>query len=809
MKDFAAASVNRPLTGIRVIDVVDGPLQTVGRILSDLGAEVIRVEPPGGATARRSGVMFKDVSLTFEVRNAGKQSLVVDTDTDAGRQEFLDLAQGASVVIRDGSVRKWAQKGLDAETLRIFNERLVVMELSDFGSFGDRASWTGTADVHAALSTVLSRSGLPEMVEPLLPPEFLMYESAAVQAVWSVMLELANVRATGNGDVADFSVQEALIQILDPAFGIGGSARVGVPLRDLPRGRPDARHLYPIFRAANGWVRICVLSKRQWQGMFEWLDRPADFADPKYDSTNARFAAAPQLYPLIGQLFEKLTMEEAVEQGQKLGVPTAALAGPREVLAEDAFRENGSFLETSIAGHPAAVHSGWYEIDGVRVPAQGPGPRLGQATPSSLVTGLVPLPGARPGKLPFEGLRVLDLGVIVVGSELGRLFADYGADVIKVESSSFPDGSRQSPNGEPITEGASWGMRNKRSLGLNLRSDEGKQIFAELVKVSDVILTNFKPGTLASLGFDMETLRRLNPGVILSESSAFGNHGSWSRRLGYGPLVRASAGLSSLWSYPDEQDGFSDAITIFPDHVVARLNAAAIVALLVRRDRTGSGGQVSTAQVDAIFGGLADALLAESLAPGSGGLQTAGNDRPYDAFRGVFPAKGDDEWIVIDADTDERFRAAAITIGRPDLARDPAFSTPARRWARRNELRHLLAQWTQTRNPHSAAAFLQAAGVPAGAMLRADDLQTDPHLRGRGVFGELIQPQLDEPLITNLGETRSQALPDPLLTPAPLMAEHTREVLIDTLGLDDGEVDRLLGQGALEENPAARSLPVA
>jgi crotonobetainyl-CoA:carnitine CoA-transferase CaiB-like acyl-CoA transferase len=352
-------------------------------------------------------------------------------------------------------------------------------------------------------------------------------------------------------------------------------------------------------------------------------------------------------------------------------------------------------------------------------------------------------------------------------------------------------------------------MRNKRSLGLNLRSDEGKKIFADLVKVSDVVLTNFKPGTLASLGFDMDTLLLLNPQVILSESSAFGNHGTWSRRLGYGPLVRASAGLSSLWSYPEDQDGFSDAITIFPDHVVARLNAAAIVALLIRRDRTGAGGRVSTAQVDAIFGGLADALLAESLAPGSGNLRTTGNDRSHDAFRGVYAAKGDDEWIVIDADNNERFRAAATAIGRPDLAMDPAFATPAQRWARRHELRTVLADWTRAKDARSAAAFLQAAGVPAGAMFRAEDLQNDPHLRRRNVFGKFHQPQLEDPFITNLGEARGQALPGPRLMPAPLMAEHTREVLIDTLGLKDAEIDRLLELGAVEENPAARRLSMA
>jgi crotonobetainyl-CoA:carnitine CoA-transferase CaiB-like acyl-CoA transferase len=800
MADISSHEADRPLVGIRVLDAVDGELQNVGRILSDLGAEVIRIEEPAGSSVAARGVTVDGRNLTSALRNAGKRRVALDLTTDEGRTRFAELAESADAVIRDGSAWEWADRGLSATALRATNPRLVVVEMSDFGSFGDRSSWRATPDVHAALSTVLSRSGLPDAAEPLLPPEFLAYESAAVQAAWVVMLELAHVRATGEGDTADFSVQEALIQILDPVFGIGGSARAGVPLSDLPRGRPDSRHLYPIFRAKDGWVRICVLAKRQWLGMFEWLGRPEEFADPKYENTQVRFGAAADLYPRIGELFAGLTMEEAVEQGQQLGVPTAAVADAADVLGEPAFRENGSFAPAPELGDGVIAHTGWFEIDDERVGAQ-PLMDSGSDLPARAETRFASIPGARPGRLPFEGLRVLDLGVIVVGAELGRLFADYGADVIKIESSAFPDGSRQSPGGEIITESASWGMRNKRSLGLNLRSDEGRRIFADLVAVSDVILTNFKPGTLASLGFDMDALTALNPGIILSESSAFGNHGSWSRRLGYGPLVRASAGLSKLWSYPDSDDGFSDAITIFPDHVVARLNALAIVALLLRRDRTGRGGRVSTAQVDAIFGGMADWLAAESLQPGAG-LRATGNDRGGDAFRGVFASAGDDDWLVVDAQGDDRFAAAARVIGRPDLVTDPDYATATQRWTHRVHLRSLLASWSAERTGADAAAALQAAGVPAGPMLRLDDVQTDAHLRLRGVFGHLLQPQLAEPLPANLGEARTSTLPGPRLAPAPLPAEHTRAVLDEVLGLPSEEVQRLLDAGDLEEHPS-------
>lgn len=793
----ASVDVDRPLAGIRIIDIVDGPLQTTGRILADLGAEVIRVEPLGGAPARRGGAVVDGRSLTFELRNAGKRGVALDLEAESGQAALADLIADADVLLRDGGAREWERRGLGSDALLAAHDDLIVVDVSDFGAFGAHSAWRGTPDVHAAMSTVLSRSGLPNVEQPLLPPSFLLYESAAVQAVWVVMLELANRRATGRGDIADFSVQEGLIQILDPVFGVGGSARAGVPLRDLPRGRPDARHLYPIFRAQDGWVRICVLAKRQWQGMFEWLGRPEAFADPKYDAIGARFADAGTLYPLIGALFATLTVDEAVEQGQQLGVPTASLDSAADILTRAPFRESGSFVESDAGG---VVHSGWFEIDGQRIGAQGAAPayeegaRVPPRSPKATVLGAAP-------RAPFEGLRVLDLGVIVVGSELGRLFGDYGADVIKVESAAFPDGSRQTMGGEIISEGAALGLRNKRSLGVNLRDEDGRAIFAELVKVSDVVLTNFKPGTLASLGFSYERLQELNPGIILSESSAFGNRGSWSRRLGYGPLVRASAGLSSLWRYPDAGDGFSDGITIFPDHVVARLNAAAVTALLFRRDRTGRGGQVSTAQVDAIFGSMADLLWSESLAPGTGPV-ASGNDRTGDAFQGLYRTLGDDEWMVVDAVGDDQFARVARAIGRPELVGDARYASLELRIQNRAELRSILSEWTQSRDGHAAADLFQQEGVPAAPMMRLDDVERDRHLRERRAFGEFHQPQISAALPTNLAEARFTRIPDPRLCPAPLAAEHTRPILRDVLEMDDASIDRLLAQGSLEQHPS-------
>jgi crotonobetainyl-CoA:carnitine CoA-transferase CaiB-like acyl-CoA transferase len=787
-----------PLAGVLVADLGDGPFATVGRLLADLGADVVRVEPAGGAPDRREGLLAGESSITFALRNANKESLAVDSVDDPALARLLGDAD--VVLASDRSPIALAAGLLDPHVLDRFPQ-VVVVTLTDFGLTGPRRGWAATPAVHFALSGVLARSGLPEIPEPLVPPEYLAYEAAAVQAFWVVLLALTERARTGRGDFLDFSVSEGLVHILDPAMGVAGSARAGAAMRDLPRGRPDVRYQYPIFPVRDGWVRICLLGVRQWRGMFRWLGEPAEFADPSFDSTRARFAAAPTLYPMIGAMLAESTRDEAARAGQELGVPVAAVVSPAEALGTAAFREAGSFGDLVLDdGSRIDAPSGWYEIDGRRVGVRRPAPAVGSWRPadaaptSRLRESFRPTPAAR----PFEGLRVLDLGVIVVGAELGRLFGDYGADVIKIESSAFPDGGRQSAQQTEMSESVAWGHRNKRSLGLDLKSEDGKRVFRSLVEQSDVVLTNFKPGTLAGLGFGWDELVAINPRIVLSESSAFGNTGPWARRLGYGPLVRASAGMTSQWRYPEVEDSFSDAITVFPDHVVARLNAAAVSALLLRRDRTGRGGRVSTAQVDAIFGAMGDLLAHQALdAPAS---------RPTgDAPRGVFPAAGDDNWVVVDGEGDERFRRLATAIGRADLLEDERFASADGRVRVAEELDAVLASWTRERSARDVMAGLQEAGVPAGEMLRIQELETDEHLLARHAFGVLHQPQIDQPLTTLVGEARAVHLPEPLLRPAPLLAEHSREVLSTVLGMSDREIDELLDSGALELHPSVTS----
>jgi crotonobetainyl-CoA:carnitine CoA-transferase CaiB-like acyl-CoA transferase len=391
---------------------------------------------------------------------------------------------------------------------------------------------------------------------------------------------------------------------------------------------------------------------------------------------------------------------------------------------------------------------------------------------------------------PFEGLRVLDFGVIVLGAEAARLFADQGAEVIKIESRAFPDGARISPVHFAI------GHRGSKSVGVNLRSPEGVDLVKRLVAQSDVVLANFKPGTLEKLGLGAQGLREINPGIVIASSSAVGATGPWSSWMGYGPLVRCASGLTSLWRYRDDPESFSDSTTIHPDHYAARVTAIAALAALMARRSSGRGAEIATSQAETILMQISTALVEEALRPGV--IEVTGNAGRHAAPWGVYPCAGDDEWCVVTVRDDDDWRRLRDALGNPQWASDADLASATGRLGRRAEIDEHLTRWTRALHPREVTATLQAAGVPAGFMQRPTEFEDDPQLQAREFLRVLEQPGL-EPRPVDNAPFRSQRIPPPAETPAPEPGEHTREICTGLLGLTTDEVDRLIASGVLEE----------
>ncbi|MGI4801634.1 MAG: CaiB/BaiF CoA transferase family protein [Janthinobacterium lividum] len=788
-----------PLAGIRVLDLAVGPVAAVGRLLGELGADIIRVEPRAGAPDRRTGTIAAGISLDFVAANLGKRAVALDLDDAEDRRCFDRLVARADILIETSRPGSDAAALLDVSAIKTRHSALVILSVSDFGQLGRFSQWQATGPVLHALSGELSRSGIPGRA-PLLPPGDLPYDCAVPQAAFVTLVAYMNRLKTGLGDHLDLSLLDAAGQALDPGYGIAGSATAGVPASRLPRGRPEARHQYPIIPCKDGHVRICVLAARQWQGMFEWMGRPEEFADPAYRLIQTRFASKT-LIPAIASLFADKTRASLEEEGQRHGVPTAAVLDQREALNTDQIQTRQAFVPVEIApGITAPFPDGVIELDGRRAGMRGPAPSVGQHQDATFAPTDPPAASlsSDPDGRPLDGLGVLDFGVIVVGAEQGRLLADQGADVIKVETAAFPDGSRQDRSGGIMSPTFAAGHRNKTSLGLNLRDPAGKALLLRLVERTDVILSNFKAGTLASLGLDHPTLSAVTPSIIVVDSSAFGPSGPWSRRLGYGPLVRASAGLTAQWSYPGEPETFSDALTVYPDHVAARIGCIGVLALLIRRRRTGNGGSVSISQAEVMLSHMAPQIAATALREAGIAVSNDEDDAPW----GVFPCSGDDEWCVVTVRDNTDWQALCAAIGRSDLATDPALADAAQRVAAHETIDTALTGWLATRAPIDAMNTLQAAGVPAGAMLRVSELPEFPYYVERGFFQEVRHPYLKHPIMLETVPVRAGRLSDPEQRPAPLMGEQSTEILRVRLGLSDDEIERLAAAATIERPPA-------
>lgn len=764
-------SASAPLAGHLVVDLLGGELGKIGRIFADLGAKVVI---PGAGDVDEPVITDK-AALSAAVAAAGKERLALSGSVEGRARQLVDLAGRADLLLLP--YRLSEDYGVTAAALdAALKSGAVRMTVSGFGLGNAHSDWQATDPVLHALSSELSRSGIAGRA-PLLPPGQLALECAMSQGAFVAMAALHAAQRTGQGDRIDFSLLDGAVQALDPGFGIAGSATLGRSAAALPPGRPAAGTLYPIHACADGTVRICVLAPRQWQNMHRWMGAPPAFAAPEFNRLDVRQASVP-LQEAMAAFFAGRTKADLVAEGAVQGVPISAVLTLEECLATDHVQVRGVLAETRLT-------------DGIRARIPGSPIRFGDSAENSAehtADHAVETPAAA---LPLAGLKVLDLGVIVVGGEQGRLLADLGADVVKVESAAFPDGTRHSYLPTGLSVGFAAGHRNKRSLGLDLRHPEGKTLFLELAAEADVILSNFKPGTMDSLGFDYATLSAINPGIVMVDSSAFGADGPWAGRMGYGPLVRAASGLTSKWRYPDDPSAYSDAVTIYPDHSAARYGAIATLALLHRRAATGRGGTASISQLDVML----DHFSAE-IAGKAAGIDGWGE--PPDAPWGVFQASGEDQWCVVTIRGDGDWRALCDVMRRADWLSDGALAQKAGRIARRIEIEAAISAWMIEQDAEEAMHRLQGAGVPAARMLRIADLPDFSYYRERGLFRVDRHPHLEEDVIAERFHARSNLVGPLPAMPAPLMGQHSADVVRDWLAMPGDKIDDLFATRALQ-----------
>jgi len=806
----------RGLDGVRVVEIGGGVAAGYAtKLLADLGADVVKVEGPDGDPVRRRGPWRPgldgeaDTGGLFVYLNTNKRAVAAD-----GGPGLDALVAGADLVVHEVPEAGWAAWGIDPDRWRRERPDLVVCSLSAFGRTGPYAGYRATelGVVHGGGWAWLApgASERPDL-PPLRPPVDLASLQAATGAALCALACVDRAQRTGAGAHIDYSMQSHVASMLEAAF-IAWT---------YPGWNPDRmgiRTLNPwgIFRCADGLVFLVCVEEDQWARLVEFMGTPEWATEEVFSTAAGRNEVADALFPLVESFTENHTVEYLWHEGQKRRIAFAPVFSMADLARQPHLRDRGFFATVDqpglgpieVPGRPFALRPAdggepWWAL-------RRPAPALGATEPAGWpAPGPAPSPAGDPGR-PLEGVRVLDFSWVWAGPFATMHLAHLGADVIKVENPARLCLGRRLPFHPPgvtptVNTSGYFNQWNqgKRSISLDLGRPEGLELARRLVAEADVVIDNFAVGVMERLGLGEADLRAINPDVIVASISGYGQTGELRPYMGYGPTTSPLSGIASLTGY-EPGDGPRELGIAFGDPAAGIACAWGIVAALVARRRTGVAARVDTSlwEATAVNGG--EGWMSWLL--GGAEAERIGNRHrqwaPHNCYRCApdrDPAEEAGAFVTV-AVTDDRDWQALCSVVDPDgtagLAGDARFATTAGRKAAEDELDELLAAWCAGRTRWEATEALQAAGVAAFPTLSPRDLAEDPHLRARGFLTERPHPEVGVRVHSGVpwlidGEDTT------VRHAAPLLGQHTDEVLRDLLGLDPAAIDALRAGGAL------------
>lgn len=397
----------------------------------------------------------------------------------------------------------------------------------------------------------------------------------------------------------------------------------------------------------------------------------------------------------------------------------------------------------------------------------------------------------------LKGIRVADLTIITAGASATQMLADLGAEIIKVESGTYPDPFRywSAPGGtetppDPYNWAPSFNMvnRNKRGVCLDLKHPKGRETFLKLVEVSDMVTENFRQGVMDRLGVGYETLRKINPRIIMLSLGSQGSTGPESRYGSYGSTLDALSGLMGITGYEDSHPLWSSGEVNYPDQIASMFGAGILLAGIRHRNRTGQGMYIDLSQRE-----MVTTMIGEHILEYTAGGQTPklqGNRHPTLAPNDCYRCAGDNDWVAISVADNAEWQSLCETIGKPELIDDERYNTPLARSQNEASMRPAIEEWTSTRSKHDAMNALQAAGVRAGAVLTGKDMLADQHLRERGYYQSVENVRSGQQTL-RLAPYKLSKTPPRINRPAPVLGQDTEPVLREVLGLSSEEIDEL------------------
>ena len=794
------------LQGFRALDLTTLSGQLCGRMLADLGMEVIKIEPPGGDPVRKLVPFVKspngsELSTPFAHLNAGKASKVLDLDKEADREAFRKLVETADVVLESFKPGELDAKGLGYKSLAAINPGIVMASITGFGQTGKKKNLACNDLVALAESGFLYISGDPSL-PPCRPPETQAYYFASLFAAAGLLAALYRREHTGQGDHVDSSMQETLatqehiIRLWANEKQI--SKRAGSQHGSVAPAK--------IFPCSDGFVYLYV-TRQHWKLFLTvWKDHPPVFDAPEWLNNVYRRAHADELNPAVQALLSKYTMAEITDLLQAKGIPCVPVNTPMGFANDEHVRGRGFMAPVEHVGFGSTKQPAMpFVIDGAR-PAVGSVPVLDSWRSPSHIS---PVAGERSegvprrerdmggGNGPLDGMRIVSFDHVLAAPYGTTILAELGADVIKVESSKGGMdpfrffGTGEDPNVSPRFLEFN---RNKRSFTVNLKHPKGPRVLHDLVAKADAVLDNYSVDVVERIGLSYDDLCKVKPDIINLRMPGLGTTGPKRHFSTVGVNITAFTGLTYLWNHPGVTDPPIGSQTVFPDYVSGVLCAIIIISGVLYRDRQRKGAFIDLAQSEATAF-MIGANLMEAAASGKD-PQPIGNASPGAAPHDCYPCKGEDRWCVITADTEQQWAALANIIG-DGSGQDARFGSVEGRLQHRDELNAAIGRWTQDKDAFEIMDRLQQAGVPCGVVQTGEDLTNDPHLKDRGFIVTVENPRLGRVVLPNFPLQFANAK----LTRRwefPVLGRDTEAVLRDVVGYSEETIAAHKRDGVLE-----------
>lgn len=799
----------------RVLDLTDERGHLAGFILAQMGAEVIAIEPPSGSTARRIGPFANDIddgehSLTFWSYNRGKKSVILDLETANGREKLTELIRGADIMFESFDPGVMESMGLGTKEVEELNPKLINVSITAFGSNGPKANWLySDLTIQASAGNMVltgDEDRSPLRAGGTLPQAF---GNAASEAAGAALIALFERQTTsGLGQHIDVSAQHSMnqcTQSMSLATPLGGS----VPTRIAGGALLEGIRIQLMWPCQDGYASVSFLFGNAFgpftQNLMNWLyeegfcdeaTRDKDWFEYAMMLLDGREAPAEyeRVKDLLGQFFATKTKAELLEAAMQRRLLITPITTTEEVVNSEqlAFRSYWETVE-HFDGTKINYPGSFAKFGATPLKKLGAPPRLGEHTDEVLDqserTPEVPIETVKVSKeLPLKGVKILDLMWAMAGPAASRVLADYGAEIIRVESGNKIDAVRTLqpfPNDEadPDKSGIFNNMNaGKQGLSLDLSKPEAIDVIWDLIEWADVVLESFSPKAMSAWGIGYPQIAEKKPEIIMASSCLMGQTGPLAMLAGFGTMAAAISGFFYPVGWTDRAP--SGPFSAYTDYTSPRWLVASVMGALEHKRRTGEGQYIDLSQAEAALHLMSPALLEFSI---NGNVwERAGNRDDVFAPQGGYPTLGEDRWIAISCADDHQWTALAEAMEREELAS----LTKEERRRRHDELDALISEWTQNYNGNELMERLQAKGVAAHTVQNSPELLTDPQMKHRGLFAQVIHAS-HEPFYVDGPRFQLSRTPGEVTHAGPVLGEHTFEILTEHLGYDSDRIAEL------------------